>query len=95
MDSSSQVAVSSRLLCTLAAQQPKSGEDSMTMEEAVKESPREIFLKDYKAPDYAFEKVLFYFWTVLSFSAVFSCFIEPRFTEIYNFFCRLCKRKLL
>jgi len=31
----------------------------MTKEEAVKETPKEIFLKDYKAPDYAFEKVNF------------------------------------
>jgi hypothetical protein len=30
----------------------------MTKEEAVKETPKEIFLKDYRAPDYAFEKVL-------------------------------------
>jgi hypothetical protein len=37
---------------------PKSGEDTMTKEEAVKETPKEIFLKDYRAPDYAFEKVL-------------------------------------
>jgi aminopeptidase N len=29
----------------------------MTKEETVKETPKEIFLKDYKAPDYAFEKV--------------------------------------
>jgi len=31
----------------------------MTKEETVKETPKEIFLKDYKAPDYAFEKVNF------------------------------------
>jgi hypothetical protein len=29
----------------------------MTKEDVVKETPKEIFLKDYKAPDYAFEKV--------------------------------------
>ncbi|XP_024396860.1 puromycin-sensitive aminopeptidase [Physcomitrium patens] len=29
----------------------------MTKEDAVKETPKEIFLKDYKAPDYAFQKV--------------------------------------
>lgn len=29
----------------------------MKMEESVKETPKEIFLKDYKAPHYAFEKV--------------------------------------
>jgi len=39
------------------AAQPKPGEDIMTKEETVKETPKEIFLKDYKAPDYAFEKV--------------------------------------
>lgn len=49
--------MSARVQCTLAAQ-PKSGEDTMAKEEAVKETPKEIFLKDYKAPDYAFEKVL-------------------------------------
>jgi aminopeptidase N len=48
--------VSGRVQCTLAAQ-PKPGEDTMTKEETVKETPKEIFLKDYKAPDYAFEKV--------------------------------------
>ena len=31
----------------------------MTKEDAVKETPKEIFLKDYKAPNYAFEKVFF------------------------------------
>ena len=53
-----QSSVSGRIQCTLAAQ-PKSGEDTMTKEESVKETPKEIFLKDYKAPDYAFEKVFF------------------------------------
>jgi aminopeptidase N len=32
----------------------------MTKEETVKETPKEIFLKDYKPPDYAFEKVNFH-----------------------------------
>lgn len=31
----------------------------MTKEDAVKEIPKEIFLRDYKAPGYAFEKVFF------------------------------------
>jgi hypothetical protein len=64
--------VPGRLQCTLAAQQPTSGEDTMTKQEAVKESPKEIFLKDYKAPDYAFEKVQLLLLSVFFVSAV-SC----------------------
>ncbi|XP_024366624.1 puromycin-sensitive aminopeptidase isoform X1 [Physcomitrium patens] len=45
--------VSSRVQCTLAAQP----QDTMAKDEVVKEGPKEIFLRDYKAPDYAFEKV--------------------------------------
>lgn len=30
----------------------------MAKDEVVKEGPKEIFLRDYKAPDYAFEKVI-------------------------------------
>lgn len=33
--------------------------DTMTKVDAVNETPKEILLKDYKAPDYAFEKVFF------------------------------------
>lgn len=97
-----QGSVSGRIQCTLAAQS-KSGEDTMTKEEAVKETPKEIFLKDYKAPDYAFEKVIFFpNWSFSFFffpCSVIFCSALSSFSNRYSYsytgflFCRSALQK--